>query len=151
MGCASMTRVYTCTYLPPQPNSVEPEWCWHAYLPTPTPRRTNARMGLPSYPHRSSAPHYPTLEKIRNPGVGPPAAPFLIWTSWVPETETREKESRRHVPCSDEVGLSRPRTSVLCLYHNSSSYADARASQPLRVFQHGRAMGALYGAKHFGV
>jgi hypothetical protein len=38
------------------------------YLPTHTPRRTNARMGLPTYPHRSAAYYYPTqLEKKRNP------------------------------------------------------------------------------------
>ena len=37
------------------------------YLPPPTPRRTDARMGLPTYPHGSAACHYPTLEKKRNP------------------------------------------------------------------------------------
>jgi hypothetical protein len=40
-------------------------------LPTyPHARRTNAGMGLPTstYPHRSSAPYYPTMEKKRNPG-----------------------------------------------------------------------------------
>ena len=62
-------RQHDYTYLPPHPNSVEPEWCWHAYLPTPTPRRTNAGMGLPTYPHRSAGYYYPTLEKKRNPVV----------------------------------------------------------------------------------
>jgi hypothetical protein len=46
------------TYLPPQ---ISPK------IPTYPPKtnfakwRTNARMGLPTYPHRSAAPHYPTV------------------------------------------------------------------------------------------
>jgi hypothetical protein len=62
-------RRHDHTYLPPHPKHV---WSQNGvgmptYLPTPTLKRTIAKMGLPNYLHRSAVLYYPTLEEKRNP------------------------------------------------------------------------------------